>query len=187
MKLSRIFALLALVASMAFSGVYTLDQSHTRVGFKIKHLMISNVYGSFGLFDGSIKYDNLHKKVTEIYGEVDASSIFTDNEKRDEHLRSADFFDVAKHEMLTLKSIKVDGEDVYAKLTIKGITKDVKLEIEDLADIIDPKGKHRIGFTLEGVISRKDFGLTWNKVLETGGLMVDDIVKIVIEIEAIEQ
>lgn len=187
MKVSRILTLLALLFSSVFAGNYGVDISHSSVGFKVKHLMISNVNGNFGLFDGVVEYDKASNKVLFIQGEVDAESVNTENEKRDDHLRSPDFFDVAKYGSIVFKSTKIEGDTVYADFTIKGITKNVKFELEDLGSVVDPWGNHRVGFTLSSKIDRADFGLTWNKALETGGLLVGNEVKITAEIQAIEK
>lgn len=183
--LLRATVVLAMLASMALSGQYVLDNSHTSVVFKVKHLMISNVPGEFNSFDGSFTVEK--GKLTALNGIVDVDTIDTGIEKRDNHLRSADFFDVKKYPKMTLQMVKLNGDELTAYLTIKGIKKLVEFDYEFGGEADDPWGNHRAGFTLEGKISRKDFGLKWNKALETGGFVVGDTVKITIEVEGIEE
>jgi polyisoprenoid-binding protein YceI len=174
-----------IVTAMMVAGVhateYALDYSHSQVGFKVKHMVISNVYGKFNEYDGS--FSVVDGKLATLEGTVQAASIDTDNEKRDNHLRSADFFDAGKYPTLTMKLLSVDGEDAMVELTMRGVTKKVKMDLEFGGEIVDPWGNQRAGFQLEGKIDRKDFGLTWNKALETGGLVVGDEVKLIIAIE----
>ncbi len=179
-------SLASIIASTAlFAGTYNVDRSHSDVGFKIKHMMISNVKGNFNTFTGVIQYDEKTKTLKALNGKIEVSSINTDNEKRDTHLKSADFFDAAKFPEITFVLTKVEEDSVLGDLTIHGITKNVKLELENNGVATDPWGNQRIGLSLEGKINRKDFGLTWNKSLETGGLLVGETVNLEIELEAI--
>jgi polyisoprenoid-binding protein YceI len=178
--------LASLVASSAlFAGTYNVDASHSNVGFKVKHLMISNVTGKFDNFSGKFVYDEKTKTLKSLEGEVSVASINTEDDKRDAHLKSADFFDQANNPTLTYKLEKIEGDTAYGKLTIRGITKDVKLDFEDNGTAVDPWGNTRVGLELTGKINRKDFGLNWNKALEAGGVLVDETVKLNIEIEGI--
>lgn len=178
--------LASIVASSAlFAGTYNVDASHSNVGFKIKHLMISNVSGKFNNFNGSFEYDEKAKSLKSLVGDVEVSSINTEDAKRDAHLKSADFFDAEKNPKLTFKLDKIAGNEAYGKLTMKGITKDVKLDFENNGSAIDPWGNKRVALELSGKINRKDFGLNWNKTLEAGGVLVDEIVKLNIELEGI--
>ncbi|WP_418179467.1 YceI family protein [Aliarcobacter lanthieri] len=178
--------LASIVASSAlFAGTYDVDSSHSNVEFKVKHLMISNVSGKFNNFNGKFEYDEKTKKLKSLEGNVNVSSINTDDEKRDAHLKSADFFDEINHPTLTFTLDKVDRNYAYGKLTIRGITKDIKLNLEDNGTAIDPWGNTRVALALSGKINRKDFGLNWNKALETGGVLVDETVKIDVEIQGI--
>jgi polyisoprenoid-binding protein YceI len=178
--------LASLVASSAlFAGTYNVDASHSNVGFKVKHLMISNVTGKFDNFSGKFVYDEKTKTLKSLEGEVSVASINTEDDKRDAHLKSADFFDQANNPTLTYKLEKIEGDTAYGKLTIRGITKEVKLDFEDNGTAIDPWGNTRVGLELTGKINRKDFGLNWNKALEAGGVLVDETVKLNIEIEGI--
>ncbi len=167
------------------AGEYKIDHSHSQVGFKVKHMVVSSVPGKFNEYDGTFSVEN--GKVTALEGTVKTASIDTDNEKRDNHLRSADFFAVDQYPTMTMKLLSLDGEDAVVELTIRGVTKKVKMELEFGGEVDDPWGNHRAGFELEGKINRKDFGLNWNKVLETGGLVVGDQVKIMVAVEGIEQ
>lgn len=178
---------LPLVASAATLEV---DPSHTSVGFKVRHLF-TNVSGRFDRFEGTIAFDPDDPEKTTIEGSIEAASIDTDNEKRDKHLRAADFFDVEKHPKITFKSTKVTDVDrakktarVHGVLGIRGVEKPVVLEASFLGQGKDPWGNDRYGFHAETTIDRKDFGLTWNETLETGGVLVGEDVTIAIDAEA---
>lgn len=164
-----------------------IDKGHSEVGFKIKHLMISNVKGKFTKFNADLAFDTHQKIFTQFDATVDPSSIDTGIEKRDNHLRSPDFFDVKKYPEMTFRmtSYKANADEGVLKgnLTIHGVTQPVKLKVEFNGTIKDPWGGTRAGFTIEGKINRKDFGLTWNKALEAGGVVVGDEVKLMIELE----
>lgn len=170
---------------------YTLDTSHSTVGFSVKHLMITNVKGIFKEFSGEIDFDNKTKSFNVFKGIVKTASIDTGIVKRDNHLRSEDFFLAEKFPKMTfvMKRYEIDGDEgiMHGDLTIRGITKAVEMEVEDLGTIRDMEGNNRVGFTLKGKIKRGDFGLKWNKALEFGGVAVGEKVKITIEIEAVEQ
>ena len=171
------------------AGTYQLDAAHKRVGFVVRHLMVSKVRGHFGTFNGvvTIAENPLESRVEAT---VDTTSITTNDEGRDQHLRSADFFEVEKYPTMTLRSSGVEqrGSDfvLHADLTIRGITRQVELDLEFDGVANDPWGGTRAGFTASTEISRKDFGLEWNAALETGGVVVGDKVKIVIEAELIK-
>ena len=174
-----------MLSSSLFAGTYNVDVSHSSVGFKVKHLMISNVKGNFKNFSGEFEYDEKSGKLLSLKGVVNANSIDTDIQKRDDHLRSADFFDVGIYPEISFILDKISGEKAYGTLTMHGVTKDVVLEYEKGGSIVDPWGNTRFGFALEGKINRKDYGLKWNKILESGGLTVGEEVKLDIEIEGI--
>lgn len=182
MKL-KIFIAVVLAALSLNAESFKVDTAHTKVGFKVKHLMISNVVGHFEEFKGSFDYDEKKGTLTALKAEVNVNSIDTSIEKRDNHLRSADFFDAQKFPIMTLEMLSIDGEDMLANLTIKGITKKVEFEFENGGSIVSPSGVKKAGFSLEAKINRKDFGLNWNKALEAGGVVVGDIVKINVEVE----
>jgi polyisoprenoid-binding protein YceI len=169
---------------------WVLDPSHSELTFKVKHLMITNVKGEFRKFHAEIDGDDFSK--ASVSATVDASSIFTNDENRDGHLKSPDFFDTANHDTILFKSTSVkksNGEDykLNGELTMKGITKDVSLTVEFGGVNKDPWGNEKAGFALSGTISRKDWGLNWNAALETGGVLVSDEVKIGGELQFVKQ
>jgi len=186
MKFSTLVVALTLSMGSLFGGTYNVDKDHSNVAFKVKHMMISNVKGQFDKFSGSFEYDEKTNKLITLDGIVDVNSINTDNAKRDGHLKSADFFDVAKYPQMKLSLVKVVGDTAYTNLTIHGITKELTMELETSGMIIkDPWGNSRTGLSLSGSINRMDYGLKWNDVMETGGVVVGDRVKISIELEGI--
>lgn len=176
-----------LIGSSLVGAELVIDDSHSEVGFSIKHLMISNVKGKFKKYEGDIDFDLKTKKFNKFDAKVAVSSIDTGIEKRDDHLRSGDFFDEAKFPQITYKmdkyTSKGDAGVMSGILTMKGISKPVKLNVEFGGIVKDPKGETKVGLTLDGKINRKDFGLNWNKVLEAGGLAVGEEVKIIVELE----
>lgn len=165
-------------ASSLFAGTYNVDAAHSAAGFSVKHMMVTNVNGKFTEFSGTFELDEKTKKIKSINAELSVNSIDTANAKRDGHLKSADFFDVDNFPKITFKSTKIEKNKVYGDLTIKGVTKNVKLEVDDAAAF-----GTIAGFELEGKIKRSDFGITWNKVLEAGAVAVGDEVKIKIDVE----
>ncbi len=180
------YGLAALLSTGAlYAGNYKVDADHSHVEFKVKHLMISNVKGNFGKFDGTYEYDEKAKVLKSLTGTVEVASINTDNEKRDEHLRAEDFFAAAKYPVISFKLTKVDGDKAYGDLTMRGVTKAVVLEIETSDAITDPWGNTRTAIALNGTINRYDFGLKYNSVLEAGGVAVGEEVKLSVELEGI--
>jgi polyisoprenoid-binding protein YceI len=190
-KISKVIYLSILSLSLANATPYSLDDSHTQVGFSVKHLMITNVKGEFKTYNADIDFDAKTKKFKSFKADVETKSVDTGIEKRDEHLRSEDFFLSEKFPKMTfvMKSYKSDGNKgkMSGDLTIKDVTKAVTLDVDDIATVKDFQGNNRVGFTLKGKINRIDYGLKWNKALETGGLAVSEEVKILVEIEAIEE
>ncbi len=166
---------------------FKVDVPHTTVGFKVKHMMVSNTKGYFSDFDGKIDYDLKEKKFNVFEGVVKVASLDTKNEKRDEHLRSNDFFDVTKYPEMKFVMTEYEPGKLIGNLTIKDVTKKVEFALDFGGVAEDPWGNTRIGFTAEATINRLDYGLKWNKVLETGGLLVGDDVNIIIELEGIEK
>jgi len=185
MKMFKFVVLSILGAGSLFAGNYNIDTSHSSVGFKVKHLMISYVKGSFDSFNGSFDYDEKTNTLKSLNGTIEVSSINTSNKKRDDHLRAPDFFDVEKYPKITFELKSIKGDKVSGILTMRNISKMVILDFENNGTIKDPWGNTRAGFELIGKIKRSDFGLTWNKVLEAGGVAVGDIVKLDIQIEGI--
>ncbi|AXX91052.1 hypothetical protein CPU12_08025 [Malaciobacter molluscorum LMG 25693] len=175
-----------ITAGSLFAGTYNVDTTHSNVGFKVKHMMISNVVGKFDKFNGSFEYDEKTKTLKSLTGNIDVNSINTENEKRDGHLKSKDFFDAKKFPKLTFKLEKVKDDKAYGVLTMKGVSKDVVLDFENNGIITDPWGNQRVGLEFSGKINRKDFGLNWNKTLEAGGVVVSEKVKLNIQVEGIK-
>jgi polyisoprenoid-binding protein YceI len=170
---------------------WNIDGSHSTAEFSVRHLMITNVKGRFGTLSGTVDYDPEKPEASQIDVTIDATSIDTRDEKRDAHLRSADFFDTEKFPSLTFKSTSVkktdDGFAATGDLTIHGVTKPVTLEVETpSAQSKDPWGNTRIGASATAKINRKDFGLNWNAALEAGGVLVGEQVKISIEVSLIQ-
>lgn len=172
---------------------WAIDPTHSEVQFKIKHLMITNVTGSFNLFQADIETEDEDFKKAKVNFTADIDSISTGNEQRDGHLKSPDFFDAAKFPQLKFtttkfESVDDDGSyDIYGDLTIRDVTKNIKLAVEFGGVVQDAYGNTKAGFSINGKINRKDFGLTWSAVTEAGGVVVSDEVKLVAEIQLIEQ
>ncbi len=185
MKLVKLGLASILTAGALFAGTYNVDPTHSNVGFKVKHLMISNVSGNFDTFKGSFEYDEKTKLVKNLTGTIDVSSVNTDNAKRDGHLKSADFFDAAKFPNIEFTLDKIEGDYAYGSLSIHGISKQVKLDFENNGSIVDPWGNTRVGLAINGKINRSDFGLKYNSVLEAGGVMIGEKIKLDIELEGI--
>lgn len=169
---------------------WNVDHAHSTLGFHIRHLMIANVHGRFQRWDGTIEYNPDDPEQSRVEVRIDAASIDTREAQRDEHLRSAEFLHVTKFPVITFKSTRIervtlDDYEVVGELTLHGITRSVILDVSRSMVIVDPTGNLRAGFMVAGHISRKDFGLTWNVVLEAGGVMVGDRVTFVIELEAV--
>src|SRR6185369_7631528 len=179
--------------AIALASTWNIDPEHSNVGFKVRHLMVSNVKGSFEKHSGVLDINDKDITKSKVEVSVDTASINTSVQKRDEHLRSADFFDVAKYPTMTFVSKKVAkaGKDklkVTGNLTLHGVTKEVVLDVEGPSqDSKDPWGNIRKGATATTKISRKDYGLVWNKALETGGVAVGDEILITMEIEMIRK
>ena len=173
------------VTTTLFAGNYAIDTSLSNANFTVKHLKVTNVTGTFNDMSGNFEYDEETNKLKSLKGEIVVSSINTADEKRDEHLKSEDILNVAKFQKITFKSTKIEKDTVYGDFTMKGVTKNIKLDLETTSVIKDPWGKQRTGFSLNGKIKRSEFGLTWNKALETGGVAVSDEVKLVIDVEGV--
>lgn len=170
---------------------WNFDLSHSSVNFHVRHLMVSKVHGRFSLWGGTLEIDNDDITKSRVDVSIDATSVDTKEEKRDAHLRSADFFDVEKFPELTFKSTaveKIGNEElvITGDLTIHGVTRSVKLAVELGGVAKDPWGGTRTGFSAKTSFNRKDFGLGWNSVLEAGGVLVGEKVEITLEIEAIQ-
>ncbi|RCH55141.1 hypothetical protein DJ568_08090 [Mucilaginibacter hurinus] len=171
---------------------WVLDPTHSEVQFKVKHLVISTVTGSFKTFDGELETDGDDFENAKIQFSADIASIDTNQGQRDGHLKSADFFDAEKYPKLTFKSTSFTkkGGDEYlleGDLTIKDVTKPVKLDVEFGGSATDFYGNNKAGFEVTGKISRKDFGLTWNGVTEAGAIVVADEVKLIFNVQFAKQ
>jgi polyisoprenoid-binding protein YceI len=171
---------------------WVLDPSHSEILFKVKHLMITNVKGEFRKFTAEVITEGDTFNATSIRAVLDATSIYTNEENRDTHLRSADFFDVENHKEIifegtSLNQIKDDKWELIGNLIIKGISREVKFDVEFGGMNKDPWGNEKAGFSLEGKINRKDWGLNWNAMLETGGVLVSDEVRINAEVQFVKQ
>ena len=172
---------------------YSLDPAHTSAQFSVRHMMISNVRGAFGKVTGSLVYDPDDPAASHVEAAIDVASINTNEPQRDNHLRSADFFDVAHFPAITFTSRIVEHPEedewkVSGDLTIRGVTRPVVLRVESLTpEVKDPFGNLRMGLSASTKIKRSDFGLTYNAALETGGVLIGDDVKIVIDVSAIRQ
>ena len=169
---------------------WNIDTTHSHVTFSIRHLVISKVRGSFKTYGGQLTLDDAEPRRSSVTVEIDAASIDTAEPKRDEHLRSADFFDAQAFPKLTFRSTGVETEGgsivrVLGDLSIHGVTRPVSLAVEDLGRAKDPWGNTRAAFTATTSIDRKDFGLRWNQALEAGGVLVGDKVDISLDIQAI--
>lgn len=170
---------------------WALDTSHSEIQFKVRHMMISNVTGSFAKFDASAETDGDNIDSAKVTFTADIDSISTNNEQRDGHLKSPDFFDAASHPQLTFTSTgleKVEGENykLHGNMTMRGTTLPLTFNAEFGGTMVDPWGNTRIGFTLDGKVNRKDYGLNWSAVTEAGGIVVSDEVKLHANVEFIK-
>ena len=171
---------------------YVIDASHSHASFSVRHLMISNVRGEFQKLGGTVEYDPEHPENIKVDVSIEVASVNTREEKRDAHLRSADFFDAENHPTLTFKSkgamVSGDGLSVVGDLTIRGTTREVTLAVEEITqEGKDPWGNTRLGASAHTKIKRTDYGLNWNAALEAGGVLVGEEVKIQLEVEVIKQ
>ncbi len=162
---------------------WVLEPAHSELQFKVKHLMISTVTGNFSKLDGSVETDGDDFSTAKVHFTADVNSISTNNEQRDGHLKSADFFDITNHPQILFDSTRMEktSDEAYklhGNLTMRGVTKPITIDVEYGGTVKDPWGNTRSGFTVEGKINRKDFGVQWNAVTEAGGLMLGDDVKI---------
>lgn len=171
---------------------WTLDPVHSEIQFKIRHLMITNVTGTLPKYDVQVETQDLDFMTAKVKFTAETAAVTTGNDQRDQHLRSPDFFDVAKYPVLSFNATRYervddDSYELYGDLTIRDVTRNVKLDVEFGGVITDPWGNTRAGFTINGKINRKDFGLNWSAVTEAGGLVVGDDVRIHASLELIKQ
>lgn len=172
-----------------YTGTWTIDPTHTRLGFVARHAMVTKVRGAFTEFEGTMTLDGANPAASSISLTAQLASVDTGTADRDAHLRSADFFDVENNPTMTFASTSVKQSDddefvLVGDLTIKGVTRSVEVEVELDGIVTDPFGNTRAGFEGEAEISRKDFGLTWNVPLDAGGVLVSDKIKIQLDVSA---
>jgi polyisoprenoid-binding protein YceI len=169
---------------------WNVDPSHSSVHFSVRHMVIAKVRGAFGKFSGSLTLDDADLSKAKLAAKVEVSSIDTSEEKRDGHLKSADFFDVAKFPEMTFASKRVEGQGerfkVVGDLTLHGVTRELSLDVERNGAGKDPWGNERVGFSAKGQLNRTDFGLKWNQALEAGGVLVGEKVDLEIEVSAVK-
>lgn len=191
-KLGLVLSFLIISAVSLSAATWNFDATHTSVGFEVSHMVISSVDGKFQKFDGSVVTEGNSWENATVNFTIQVNSIDTDNDDRDNHLKSADFFDAEKYPTITFKGKsmkKVDDNEyeLVGDLTMRGVTKEVTLEVEHNGTITDPYGNTRAGFSIEGSLNRFDYGLEWSKTLDTGGLVVGNEVDIKIEAELLQQ
>ncbi len=167
---------------------WQIDPAHSQVTFNVKHMMVAKVHGAFNEFSGIVNLDDQDLSKSDVEFTIQAASLTTHNEGRDQHLKSPDFFDVAQFPTITFTSKQVEaaGKGRYAvtgDVTMKGVTRSETFDVEAEGPSKDPWGNHRWGFTITGTLDRKNYGLTWNVALETGGVMVSDTIKIELEVQ----
>ena len=194
--MKRYFAMIPVflvIPIFAYGATWQIDPDHSSIQFKVRHLMVSNVKGDFTKVKGMITIDE--QKITNLKVDItiDAASVNTGHAKRDEHLRNADFFDVTKYPTITFVSKKIERTGastlkVTGDLMIRGVTKEIAVDVEGpTAEVKDPGGNFRRGATATAKINRQDFGIMWNRVLDTGGVVVGDEVNINVEVELVKK
>lgn len=181
------------VSSFALASTWEIDTAHAAGNFSVKHMMVSNVNGTLGDVTGKVEVDDKDITKSKVEASIDLKGINTKQSKRDDHLRSADFFEVEKFPVLTFKSTKIEkGEGTKLKVTgdlsMHGVTKSVVLDGELTAEVINPfSGAKARGFSASTTLNRKDYGLNWNKAIEAGGLLVGEEVKVTVEAELVKK
>ena len=188
MSLTVLGALLLFGSGTAAKAeTWTLDQAHTNIKFTVKHMMVTNVEGRFTDFEGTVTYDPKQPEKSSVNVTIQTASVNTDNERRDGHLRSADFFETEKYPTMTFVSKKVkksaDGLEVVGDLTLHGVTHEVTLKVEGPTGPVEFMGMTKMAAHATATINRTNYGLTWNKTMEAGGLLVGEEVSIVIDTE----
>jgi polyisoprenoid-binding protein YceI len=189
---STLFLAAALAAAPLFAtDTYTVDKNHSDVSFQVRHF-VSKVRGGFTDFEGTIQVDSAKPDASSVVFTIKTASISTNNEGRDKHLNSPDFFDTAKYPEISFKSTKVvptgkDKYDVTGAFTMHGVTKEITLPVTYLGTVKDPRGSERAGFELNTKLNRKDYSVNWNKSLDNGGMMLSDEVDITISLETVKK
>ncbi len=182
----------AVAAPAGAADIYTIDAGHSEVTFQVTHLTISKVRGRYKEFEGTIQVESGKPEVSSVEFKIKTASVDTAEPKRDEHLKSPDFFDAANHPEIVFKSSKIapKGKDLYdvtGNLTIRGNTKTITLPVKVLGPIQDPWGNTKMGFETAITINRKDFGVSWSKAMDNGGLVVSDDVAVTIALETVKK
>lgn len=191
LALATLAALVA-VATPAAAQTWKIDPAHSSATFTVRHMMVSNVHGRFGKVEGTIVYDGKNIAGIKADATIDATTITTDNEKRDAHLKSPDFFDATGFPTITFKSKRAEAVGngkfkLIGDLTMRGKTKEVVLDVDGPTDPITAQNAQRIGATATTTVNRQDYGVSWSRALDGGGVVVSDEVKITIELELIKQ
>jgi polyisoprenoid-binding protein YceI len=189
--LSRVMGsavLLAFTSPVLAQSAWNIDPAHSAAQFQVKHLMISTVRGEFGKLSGTVSFDGKNFSTVKAEAVIDAVSINTREKKRDDHLKSADFFDAARFPTITFKSKRVENVkgtsfNLVGDLTMRGVTREVALEVEATPVVKGMGGESRIGATATARLNRQDFGIKWNKALDSGGVVVSDDVQITLDLE----
>lgn len=175
---------------IATASGWTIDPAHSSARFSIRHMMISNVNGSFGKVTGNVQYDGKNLPKANVEATIDVDSIDTNEPKRDAHLKTKDFFETDKYPTITFKSKKItpgkDGFKILGTLTMHGVSQDITLDAEPMGPIVNAHGKTRTGTSATTKINRKDFGISYNAALDNGGAMVGDDVKITLDVEMVK-
>ena len=176
----------------SLTGDYAFDPAHTTIGFVARHAMVTKVRGTFNEFEGTVHLDGAHPENSSAEAKVTVASVDTRNEQRNGHLLSGDFFEQDKYPVMSFRStgVSAKGDDEFVlqgELTVKDVTRTVAFDVEFTGAAVDVYGNHRIGFEAKTTVSRKDFGMTWNAALETGGVLVSDKIQIELEISAVKQ
>lgn len=182
---------LAAAVAPAAAQTWTIDTAHSSASFTVKHMMVSNVHGRFGKVEGTVVYDGKNIAAAKASATIDATTITTDNEKRDTHLKSPDFFDVAGYPTITFtsKRVEVVGQGKFkliGDLTMRGKTKEVVLDVDGPTDPVVLQNAQRVGLTATTTINRQDYGVSWSRSMDGGGFVVGDQVKITIELELVK-
>lgn len=178
---------LVLIASPVAAQTWTIDPSHSSATFSVRHMMVSNVKGSFGKMEGTVDFDGKNIAGIKATAKIDTTTITTNNEKRDAHLKSADFFDVAAHPTITFVSKRAEPAGagkfrLIGDLTMRGVTKEVVLEVEGPTEPFTAQGNLRVGATATTTLNRQDYGVSWSRALDGGGVVVGDDVRVTIEL-----
>ncbi len=191
-RLAMTAAAVAFLAAPASAQTWKIDGAHSSAEFTVRHMMVSNVKGSFGKVEGTIVYDGTNVGGVQAEATIDATTITTNNAKRDAHLKSPDFFDAASFPTITFKSKRAEPVGagkfrLIGDLTMRGTTKEVVLDVEGPTDPVTVQNSQRIGATATTTLNRKDYGVNWSRTMDGGGVVVSDEVKVILELELIKQ